>query len=477
MQHEPSIQFRVHEIGSSPSLLARRIPAGLLVAGLLGYFGLSQLLLWRFLGIASLGAYAVGTALMGLACWSATKASRDDRAADPIVATFVVALGAAMALFLLGGEGRLFYANIDWQVRDAVLHDMAVNPWPFVYAADGGPSVLRAPLGMYFVPALAFKQFGAAVADWTMLFQNSLLLATLLTLASTLFGNVRHRLIALGVFTVFSGLDAIGAFASHRWSDHLDAWAGTEFSSTITLAFWAPQHAMAGWAAALAYLLWSKGQQSIRFLLALLPLMALWSPLALIGSVPFAGLAAGRALIRRELRPADLLAPSLALLLCLPSLAYLRSASQSVGAGRSDVTPAQFAFFQLVETLPYLLPLAFVVLRERSNRAAMAVAAACLFAAPWFRIGASVDFASRATIPALAILACLTARTLLAARELAPAAIKAWLAIALLIGSVTGYAELARALGMPVGSIGPTRGRCLAKLRASLTADARWELT
>jgi len=38
------------------------------------------------------------------------------------------------------------------------------------------------------------------------------------------------------------------------------------------------------------------------------------------------------------------------------------------------------------------------------------------------------------------------------------------------------YAELAKALGMPVGSIGPTRGRCLAKLRASLAADARWEL-
>ncbi len=38
------------------------------------------------------------------------------------------------------------------------------------------------------------------------------------------------------------------------------------------------------------------------------------------------------------------------------------------------------------------------------------------------------------------------------------------------------YAELARSLRMPVGSIGPTRGRCLAKLRASLTADARWEL-
>jgi RNA polymerase sigma factor (sigma-70 family) len=37
------------------------------------------------------------------------------------------------------------------------------------------------------------------------------------------------------------------------------------------------------------------------------------------------------------------------------------------------------------------------------------------------------------------------------------------------------YSELARSLGMPVGSIGPTRGRCLGKLRASLTTDTRWE--
>lgn len=37
------------------------------------------------------------------------------------------------------------------------------------------------------------------------------------------------------------------------------------------------------------------------------------------------------------------------------------------------------------------------------------------------------------------------------------------------------YAELARSLGMPQGSIGPTRGRCLAKLRLSLAADPAWE--
>jgi len=37
------------------------------------------------------------------------------------------------------------------------------------------------------------------------------------------------------------------------------------------------------------------------------------------------------------------------------------------------------------------------------------------------------------------------------------------------------YAELAKALGMPQGSIGPTRGRCLAKLRIALAHDPTWE--
>jgi RNA polymerase sigma factor (sigma-70 family) len=39
------------------------------------------------------------------------------------------------------------------------------------------------------------------------------------------------------------------------------------------------------------------------------------------------------------------------------------------------------------------------------------------------------------------------------------------------------YGEVARLLGMPRGSIGPTRGRCLAKLRGLLDSDPRWALT
>jgi RNA polymerase sigma factor (sigma-70 family) len=38
------------------------------------------------------------------------------------------------------------------------------------------------------------------------------------------------------------------------------------------------------------------------------------------------------------------------------------------------------------------------------------------------------------------------------------------------------YAVIAESLGMPVGSIGPTRGRCLAKLRTALEQDPAWEV-
>ena len=39
------------------------------------------------------------------------------------------------------------------------------------------------------------------------------------------------------------------------------------------------------------------------------------------------------------------------------------------------------------------------------------------------------------------------------------------------------YADLAKALDMPQGSIGPTRGRCLAKLRVLLANDPSWEMS
>lgn len=45
------------------------------------------------------------------------------------------------------------------------------------------------------------------------------------------------------------------------------------------------------------------------------------------------------------------------------------------------------------------------------------------------------------------------------------------------MGGAPDYAGLAEAMGVPIGSIGPTRGRCLAALRSALLDDPDWSLT
>ena len=45
------------------------------------------------------------------------------------------------------------------------------------------------------------------------------------------------------------------------------------------------------------------------------------------------------------------------------------------------------------------------------------------------------------------------------------------------MGGAPDYASLAEAMGVPIGSIGPTRGRCLAALRSALLDDPDWSLT
>lgn len=43
-------------------------------------------------------------------------------------------------------------------------------------------------------------------------------------------------------------------------------------------------------------------------------------------------------------------------------------------------------------------------------------------------------------------------------------------------GGPPDYAALSESLGIPVGSIGPTRGRCLAALRSALSSDPSWSM-
>ena len=249
----------------------------------------------------------------------------------------------SLALFALGGEGRFFYANSDWQVRDAVLHDMATNVWPFAYDLHGTAYFVRAPLGTYLLPAM----FGTR-CELVLLISNSLRLALVLTLAWHLFKSKRERAITLAVFILFSGWDVVGTAIYSALGAHL-SWINIErrnfsyqYSSHVTQAFWVPQHAIAGWACALAFLLWRKGLVPIGFFAAMIPLVAIWSPLAIIGAIPFAILAGFEVLRRRSLDRKDAsrrsrCSPSRLPFLPSSTFRSMRQRSESTFADRSSL--------------------------------------------------------------------------------------------------------------------------------------------
>lgn len=418
--------------------------AGVLVSFLV----FNQVLLWHFLGLVP--PIIVMSALVALpvAFWPLRRHIAVTSAKLPWQ-LLGICFAVSLVVYILGGEGRLFYANMDWQVRGAVLRDLVNYPWPVVY--DGAdPKILRLPLGMYLIPAWIGKHYGFPAAEVAELLQNSLLLTAVLALGSTLFTGTRARLIALGVFLGFSGMDVIGALLTgYPIYSHIEQWNVYQFSSHITQAFWVPQHALAGWIGALCYLLWRDDKAPPALLFCVVPLSALLSPLAFMGLLPFAAHAGVSVLARHELRVRDLALPVLAVLIALPSLIYLTSAADTVG-GRFDAPQIlQYLSIELLEIVPFLVGLKLATRTDRFGRTTFAIVAIILLLAPLGKVGRGIDFVMRVSIPALAILSVLIADLFSTPPDASGRRGRRIVLGAFLIGLATPATEIGRAIFFP----------------------------
>ena len=435
----------VRHLRAGPWIVAPAMPVAAMLGVVLFYLGAGQAALLHFLGIASSGVvFAYVAVLVGLCAF----AVRRIEGAIPW-SRYASCLAIAAAVLMLGGEGHVFYANVDWQVRDAVLADMVRWPWPFAYAGFGAPEMLRAPIGMYLVPALVGKSAGLPAAHWALLLQNSFLLGSLLALGSLLFPTTRARRIALCVILVFSGMDTIGVLLARPelvWplDGHIDDWAPQlQYSSMLTLAFWVPHHAISGWMGGLLFLLWRRKMLPLGAFLTAAPLCLIWSPLGVMGTIPFAMLACGQAIAERSFRWTDLLLPALASLLVIPSLVYLGLDAGRVGARLVSVAPILYLLFETVEVIPILvLTLAFGRTRVQDS-ALLCTIASCLAIFPFVALGENDDFVMRASIPALLILALIAAERLAEAPQ---SRHRTLLMLVLAIGALTPAREIYRAL-------------------------------
>ncbi len=413
---------------------------------------LDHLILWIFVGLSSPWLYLTGGVLAALICFWAAKSVRSP-GFGIAPGRLVLACAVAAVLLMLGGEGRLFYANVDWQIRDAVMRDMAELSWPFAYTSRGMAEILRAPLGMYLVPSALRKLAGLPV-DVTLLAQNIILFGLLFSTASVLYSTRRAMAIALLVFALFSGLDILGVSLLMMRGDikaipdHLENWSALQYSSHITQIFWVPQHAFAGWVCGLLFLLFRTGRIRVGPLLAAVPLLTLWSPLSTIGALPFAAYAGILALKRRELKFTDVLFPAATTLLSAPALLYLASGGDDVALGLFPLGVRQYLVFVGLEAIIFFIPLIALRSKLSFGRDTLILVAVCLVAIPFLRIGPTIDFTMRASMPALMILSLMLAEALTEhwQTHFEGGARRVGVGIVALLAVVTPGFELARAL-------------------------------
>lgn len=437
------------------AIRSRHCPIGRLIGAIFVYISLTHLLLWRMLDFAGVATFAISlVAVAAIGVLAARSALTGITVPLPQLGWCFV---LAALLLALGGEGRALYLNYDWQLRDAVLGDLIRQPWPFVYTERGVAEVLRAPLGMYLLPALVGKAAGPAIADVALLIQNAFLLGSLLAVGSALFEERAHRWIGAAVIILFSGMDVLGGFLLGSFAPaelldfrHLEFWMRDhQFSSHVTQVAWVPQHGLAGWIGAVLLLLWRGGKLSSGPLLASVPLLAFWSPLSALGVLPFAALAGLTDLWRRRLRGGDWALSALAVAFAVPALFYLVAGGESLGFRLKPFSLLGLVLFLYFEVALYLVLAFLLIRRDRVGPGIYAVMLGVLLVTPLFQIGQGVDFTMRVSVPALAVASVLIADAVHAGwrqrAERRPAMLGAALLLALTIGAVTPLMEAGRA--------------------------------
>ncbi len=423
-----------------------------LALGLVGFLLLDQVLLLALLGLSPLvvSGAAAGSAALCAALWR-LRGWGEGAVVQP--RTLGLLFAGALVLFILGGEGSFVYANTDWQVRYAVLNDLVSHPWPWVYETAGGLTMLRCPVGIYLVPALVGKLAGPWAAQLALLVQDAALLTGLVALAAPIFSGIRRPWITLLLVLGSSGLDVIGQrLYGGSVLVHLEQWDEMQYTAVVTLAYWVPQHALAGWIGAAFYLSWRAGKLPLAALLCLVPALALMSPLGGLGIVPFVIAASLSELVARRIGIAEIALPAVSVALALPSLLYLASGLGGVSTGTSHYAVEVYVLFYLVEVVPFLC----VVWLSRGSwnldRVTVLLSVAMLLVLPFGRVGEKIDFMMRVSIPSLVFIAIVMAgvlRSSPAAQDKDGQAARRIAICLFLIGLAVPIGETARAILLP----------------------------
>ena len=199
----------------------------------------------------------------------------------------------------LGGAGHFFEANPDWLIRDKVLGDLTITPWPPAYSlVEGHWHILRTAFGFFLPAALIGKVFGIASVDIALYVYCAIgcsLYFLLLPLPRKA-GWPLALVLLLPVF--FSGMDYLGIVlvtgTTPLFPLRLEWWVPFSYPSMTGQMHWAPNHAIPIWlVTTLFYRHWGHASWPALFMV-MLPLTVIWTPFAAAAMLPFLLLASWR---------------------------------------------------------------------------------------------------------------------------------------------------------------------------------------
>ena len=199
----------------------------------------------------------------------------------------------------LGGAGHFFESNPDWLIRDKVLGDLTLTPWPPAYSfVDGHWHILRTAFGFFLPAAVVGKIFGIVSVDIALFIYCAIgcsLFFLLLPLPRKA-GWPLALLLLLPVF--FSGMDYLGIVlitgTTPLFPLRLEWWVPFSYSSFTGQMHWAPNHVIPIWlVSTLFYRHWGHPSWPALFMV-MLPLTVIWTPFAAAAILPFLLLASWR---------------------------------------------------------------------------------------------------------------------------------------------------------------------------------------
>ncbi len=318
----------------------------------------------------------------------------------------------SLAWTAISGVGHFFYANTDWIIRDAVLHDLTNAGWPPSYVdQDGASLILRAPVGYYLPSAVIGRLWGLEAGNNALYLWTAIGFALFLAAACRQFETGTQRATCVLLLVLFGGMDILGfTLRTGRapfLGENVEWWLQIiQYPSNTYLMAWVPNHALPAWLG-ITLILRFWGQLPLARITPLLAAaIPLWSPLAAIGLFPFFLFALAW---RRDYR--ILFSPHSGLPFLLPALAIAAYVSMDAGTVMhgwfigSFPSASEFLLFYLAFCLLEFGILVLVLSRLTTFTIPTRIAVTVLCLLPIYVYGPYNDMAMRASIPALAILA------------------------------------------------------------------------